>query len=166
MKTYDNSEIKEFIIKYKLRKEDVISLSELHKQRLPYAWVPFSRDYSAITKKIRQIEKRYKLKFLDIGRCSILFDKAPLISDSNYDEIMGPTKKELALEKARKKAEQEERERKKEKAKRQKEREQRTENFERLKQRLYDEEFKKCPDCAEDVKKEARVCKHCGYRWE
>lgn len=166
MKTYDNSEIKEFILKYKLQKEDVILLSELHKQRLPYEKVLFSRDYSAITKKIRQIEKRYKLKFLDIGLCSILFDKAPLISDSNYDEIMGPTKKELALEKAREKAEQEDRKRKEEKAKKQKEREQRLENLERLKRRLYDEKFKKCPDCAEDVKKEARVCKHCRYRWE
>ncbi|WP_080576386.1 zinc ribbon domain-containing protein [Mycobacterium avium] len=24
---------------------------------------------------------------------------------------------------------------------------------------------KTCPDCAEDVKYEARVCKHCGYRF-
>jgi hypothetical protein len=24
---------------------------------------------------------------------------------------------------------------------------------------------KKCPDCAEDVKPDARVCKHCGYRF-
>jgi hypothetical protein len=23
-----------------------------------------------------------------------------------------------------------------------------------------------CPDCAEDVKLEAKVCKHCGYRFE
>jgi hypothetical protein len=26
--------------------------------------------------------------------------------------------------------------------------------------------LKRCPDCAEDVKLEARVCKHCGYRFE
>ena len=114
METYDNSEIKAFIIKYKITQEDVFSLSELHKQRLPYEKVLFSRDYSTITKKIKQIEKKYKLKFLDTGRCSILFDKAPLICDSNYNEIMGPTKEELALAEARKKARQE-KERKNEK---------------------------------------------------
>jgi hypothetical protein len=27
------------------------------------------------------------------------------------------------------------------------------------------EAVKKCPDCAEDVKPDARVCKHCGYRF-
>jgi len=25
---------------------------------------------------------------------------------------------------------------------------------------------KKCPDCAEFVRMEARVCKHCGYRFD
>jgi hypothetical protein len=25
---------------------------------------------------------------------------------------------------------------------------------------------KKCPDCAEHVRAEARVCKHCGYRFD
>ena len=25
---------------------------------------------------------------------------------------------------------------------------------------------KKCPECAESVMAEARVCKHCGYRFE
>ena len=25
---------------------------------------------------------------------------------------------------------------------------------------------KKCPDCAEFVRAEARVCKHCGYRFD
>jgi len=29
---------------------------------------------------------------------------------------------------------------------------------------LHDRE-KKCPDCAERVKLEARVCKHCGHEW-
>lgn len=24
---------------------------------------------------------------------------------------------------------------------------------------------KPCPDCAETVKRDARVCRHCGYRW-
>ncbi len=28
-----------------------------------------------------------------------------------------------------------------------------------------DEHEKKCPDCAEYIKLEARVCKHCGYRF-
>jgi hypothetical protein len=27
------------------------------------------------------------------------------------------------------------------------------------------EPTKKCPDCAETVLAEARVCKHCGYRF-
>ena len=26
--------------------------------------------------------------------------------------------------------------------------------------------FKECPDCAEEVKLEAHVCRHCGYRFE
>ena len=26
--------------------------------------------------------------------------------------------------------------------------------------------YKKCPDCAEFVLVEARVCKHCGYRFD
>ena len=28
-----------------------------------------------------------------------------------------------------------------------------------------EDEEKKCPDCAEYVRLEAHVCKHCGYRW-
>ena len=157
METYDNSEIKAFIIKYKITQEDVFSLSELHKQRLPYLYY---------AKKIKQIEKKYKLKFLDSGRCSRLFDKAPLICDSNYNEIMGPTKEELALAEARKKARQEKERNKRERREREESLERRLANLERIKQRLHDEEFKKCPDCAEDVKKEARLCKHCRYRWE
>lgn len=27
-------------------------------------------------------------------------------------------------------------------------------------------EVKKCPKCAENIKKEAKVCKHCGYSFE
>lgn len=29
-----------------------------------------------------------------------------------------------------------------------------------------DPSLKRCPDCAEAVQPEARVCKHCGYRFE
>lgn len=29
-----------------------------------------------------------------------------------------------------------------------------------------DPDFKKCPDCAETVKSEANICKHCGYRFD
>jgi hypothetical protein len=31
--------------------------------------------------------------------------------------------------------------------------------------RLDEQPTKKCPDCAETVLEEARVCKHCGYRF-
>lgn len=91
MKTYDNSEIKEFIRKYRIKREDVIALSDLHKQRLPFEKVLFSKDYSALSKKIRQITKKYKLSFLDIGKCSTLFEKAPPISHLNHNDILGPT---------------------------------------------------------------------------
>jgi hypothetical protein len=31
--------------------------------------------------------------------------------------------------------------------------------------RRADQDSKRCPDCAEFVRAEARVCKHCGYRF-
>lgn len=51
-----------------------------------------------------------------------------------------------------------------------KNREQRLKELQRLKQRItqevWERDFKKCPDCAEDVKREAKICKHCRYRWK
>jgi len=151
MNMKDISQIKIFIAKHGFSKEDVISLSDLNKQRTPLetGWSDFPfwrKDYRIILKKIRQIGEKYKLSFRERVRFGILLQEAPLISDSNYESMMSWGKKEQEI--------------------RRKKREESVENLEKLMKELHDAEFKKCPDCAEDVKKDARVCKHCSYRWE
>jgi len=85
---YHLSEIKALVSKYNISREDVLLLSNLHHKRLPYKKVLFSSEFRKLSKEIRETDKKYKFSFLDIGRCSILFEKSPLISDSNYEEIM------------------------------------------------------------------------------
>ena len=154
------SQIKDFIDQYGMSKEDVISWSRLSKQRSSlegsgkfYDFPIWRKDYRSILKEIKQIGLQYKISWVERERFYILLEKAPKISNSNYNSIMNWEKKE----KERKERERRERAESRERG---------WANLERIQQELHDAKFKKCPDCAEDVKKEARVCKHCGYRWE
>ena len=85
---FEISEIKSFVSKYNISKEDVLLLSNLYHKRMPHKKVLFSSEFRKLSKEIREIDKKYKFSFLDVGKSSILFEKAPLISDSNYEEIM------------------------------------------------------------------------------
>ncbi len=85
---YHLSEIKALVSKYSLSKEDVLLLSELHHKRIPYKNVFLSSEYRRLTNEIKKIKEKYKFSFLDIGKFAILFDMAPLITDSNYDNIL------------------------------------------------------------------------------
>ena len=85
---YHLSEIKALVSKYSLSKEDVLLLSDLHHKRIPYKNVFFSSEYRRLTNEIKKIKGKYQFSFLDIGKFAIVFDMAPLITDSNYDNIL------------------------------------------------------------------------------
>lgn len=93
MKSIVSLDLKEFINFYKLSKDDVLLLSELYHQRIPYEKKLFSGELRRITKEINQIESKYNLSFLAKGHISILFKNSPLITNSNYDLIVASDNK-------------------------------------------------------------------------
>jgi hypothetical protein len=87
------NDLSKFITKYNISKNDLILLSELYFNRKKFKNIPFSKDYSKITKEIRLIEKKYKFSFLDSGNIVLLIGKVPQITEDNYDDILSENNK-------------------------------------------------------------------------